>query len=385
MDLADIRIKEHFGLVTNDTSTSQFSFLVSPPKGRETIEKHDIVCFSHPKYGDACQVLAEVKEITSYEEVAGSTIGERVGKMLASARIIGYVDTRNDARPLLKLLAPPNPGSRVYMPYASFLEDALNRGANGKPYKQPLYLGKTEIVAASQEANDQQVSCYLDAADLTSKHTLISAVAGAGKTCFARTIAEELAQKTYYAIVIFDPCNEYSKITNSSLEKSVPFISHTEIVSPELKNSKEAIVKKIGNGKVTVLTADNLAFNEKSVYYASILNLLAEVRREKIAPPFLLVVEDAESIPLQAIMGVLGSKNGIVTILVTSHPAMLGGRILSKIGTQIVGRTVDAEDLAFLKGVIEGSEEQLSSLRVGEWVINGLNVMRPIKVHVKER
>ena len=38
MDIADIRIKEHFGLVTNDTSTTQLSFLVSPPKNREGIE-----------------------------------------------------------------------------------------------------------------------------------------------------------------------------------------------------------------------------------------------------------------------------------------------------------------------------------------------------------
>ncbi len=48
MDLADIRIKEHFGLVTNDTSTTQLSFLVSPPKNRESIEKQNIICFNHP-------------------------------------------------------------------------------------------------------------------------------------------------------------------------------------------------------------------------------------------------------------------------------------------------------------------------------------------------
>ncbi len=60
---------------------------------------------------------------------------------------------------------------------------------------------------------------------------------------------------------------------------------------------------------------------------------------------------------------------------------MLGGKVLSKMSNQIVGRTIDPEDLAFLKNVTEGSEEQLSSLRVGEWVINGLNIMRPLKIH----
>ncbi len=142
MDLSNIRIKENFGIVTNDTSTTQFNFLISPPKNRESIEKQDIVCLDHPTYGDACQILAEVKEVTSYEEVAGSTVGNRIGKMLATAQIIGYIDLRNEDQPLSKLLAPPNPGSRIYMPYTSFLEDAFNRGTDGKPYTHPLHLGK---------------------------------------------------------------------------------------------------------------------------------------------------------------------------------------------------------------------------------------------------
>ncbi len=90
------------------------------------------------------------------------------------------------------------------------------------------------------------------------------------------------------------------------------------------------------------------------------------------------MVEDAENLPLQAILEVL-SSNGIATVLVTAHPDSLGGRILSKIGTQIAGRTIDPQDLAFLKNVIDGSDEQLSNLGVGEWVINGLNVSAPNK------
>ncbi len=191
---------------------SQFNFLVSPPKNRESIEKQDIVCLDHPIYGDSCQILAEVKEITSYEEVAGSTVGNRIGKLLATAQIIGYIDLRNEDKPLSKLLVPPNPGSRIYMPYASFLEDAFNRGAQGKPYTQPLHMGKAEIIAASKEAVDQQINFYLNAADLTSKHTLISAVDGAGKTHTATVIIEELANKTSHPIVIFDPNNEYTTI-----------------------------------------------------------------------------------------------------------------------------------------------------------------------------
>ena len=53
-------------------------------------------------------------------------------------------------------------------------------------------------------------------------------------------------------------------------------------------------------------------------------------------------------------------------------------------GTQIAGRTIDPLDLAFLKNMIDCSDEQLSSLGVGEWVINGLNIMRATKIHVRE-
>ncbi len=94
MDLSNVRIKEHFGLITNDTNTTRFNFLVSPPKNRKGIEKQDIVCLDHPIYGDACQILGEVKELSNYEEVAGSTVGNRIGKLLATTQRIGYIDLR---------------------------------------------------------------------------------------------------------------------------------------------------------------------------------------------------------------------------------------------------------------------------------------------------
>src|SRR5208283_5431550 len=385
MDLANIHIKEHFGLLSSDTNTTQFTFLVSPPKNRQTIEKQDIVCLNHPVYGEACQVLAEIKEITSYEEVAGSTIGDRIGKRLATAQIIGYIDLRNEAQPLRKLLVPPNPGSRIYMPYASFLEDVFSRGTDGKVCAEPLYLGKAEIFGASQETNDQQIICYLNAADINSKHTLISALDGAGKTYTATVIIEELANKTSYPIVILDPNSEYTTIgTASTSDKNYSFNFQTVIINAD-KESNDTVAKKTKEHQVTLITAENLTLTEKSEYYANILNALAKSRREKTIQPFLLVVEDVENLPVQAIQEILMSKNGIATILITSHPTVLGGKVLSKMVNQIVGRTSDPEDLAFLKNMISDSGEQLSSLEVGEWIVNGLNIIRPMRIQVRER
>ena len=299
MDLADIRIKEHFGLVTNDTNTTQFSFLVSPPKNRGTIEKHDLICFNHPKYGEACQVLAEVKEITSYEEVAGSTIGERVGKMLATAKVIGYVDLRNDAHPLQKLLAPPNPGSRIHVPYASFLEDTLNRGANGEAHAQTVFLGETEINAPTQDAGDRRVGFYLDAADVTSRHTLVCGMHGTGKTHLAGVIIREVASKTGYPVAVLDQNNEYTSLGTAA----------------DPKSSANEITKQIRHGQVTPITAQNMSVPEKSNYYSNVLNGLAEARRAKNLQPFLLVIDDADSLPLQAIQEIFDANIGIGILL----------------------------------------------------------------------
>jgi len=384
--LSNVRIREHFGIVTNNTSTSQLGFLISPPKNRESIEKEDIICLDHPRYGDVCQVLAEVNEITSYEEVAGSTVAERIGRLRATAQIIGYFDLRSEYRPLQKLLTPPDPGSRIYMPYAEFLKDLFNRDAEGKPYKTPLHLGETEIAAASKEAGDEQLNFFLDSDDLTSKNILISAVDGAGKTYTAKVIIEELADKTSCSIVVIDPNSEYAAETTASEKNQIrPINFQTVTINLDSsKGSEDLIIKKIKQNQLVTITGENLMLEEKSKSYSRILNALAGCRRQKTTPPFVLIVEDAENVSPQAIQENLSLKNS-ATVLITSHPSLLGGKILSKMHSQIVGRTTDPKDIAYLRNIVGNTYEQLLSLGVGEWIINGLNVMRPIKVHIRQR
>jgi DNA helicase HerA-like ATPase len=85
------------------------------------------------------------------------------------------------------------------------------------------------------------------------------------------------------------------------------------------------------------------------------------------------------------IQEILTSKNEIALILITSHPTMLGGKVLSQLQNYVIGKTNDSQDLAYLRNMISGSDEQLSSLFVGEWLINGLNIMRRTKIHVRKR
>ena len=219
MDLSNVRIREHFGLVSNDTHTGQFCFLVSPPKNRASVEKYDYVLVDHPLFGEACPVLAVITDITSYEEVAGSTIGDKMGKMLATAEIVGYIDLRNENKPLCEVLVPPNPGCRVYIPLKKFLEDILNRNAKGETFKVPIQIGTFENSSAEDQENHGRIKCFIDAQDFTSKHSIIAAVAGAGKTHIAKLLIQEISGKTSAQIILFDPYNEYSDVSNPSGKK----------------------------------------------------------------------------------------------------------------------------------------------------------------------
>jgi hypothetical protein len=384
MDLSNIRIREHFGLVTNNANSAQFGFLVSPPTNRQTVQKQDIICFDHPIYGPECQAIAVVKEVAGYEEVAGSTIRDRVGKFVATAQIIGYFDLREENRSLRKLLVSPNPGSRIYIPYASFLEDVLNRGVDGRPYVQPLSLGKSEIFAVTPEGNSQQVNVYLNVVDLLSRNTLISAIDGAGKTSLAKTIIKELTRRTNALVIVLDFNGEYNA-DELSLEKGVSNVSVGEVALKTEDDWLEALAAKAKESQVIAITGRNLPLDERSERCQRIFDSLVKGRQEKRISPFLLIIEDAENLPQKPIEQITASKSGIATLLITSHPTFLGGKILSKISNYIVGRTNDPQDLSFLNNTVAGTDELLFCLGAGEWVINGLNMVRPIKIHVKEQ
>jgi hypothetical protein len=65
MDTTKTRIKEHIGMVTNDTSTTHISFLVSPLKNKTSMEKAEYIILDHPTKGETNPIIAEVTEIKS--------------------------------------------------------------------------------------------------------------------------------------------------------------------------------------------------------------------------------------------------------------------------------------------------------------------------------
>jgi DNA helicase HerA-like ATPase len=379
MDLTKTRIKEHIGMVTNDTSTTHISFLVSPLKNKTSMEKAEYVILDHPTKGETNPIIAEVTEIKGYEEVVGSTLGDKTaGNLIATAQIIGYTNLTEENRPIRKLLTPPIPGSRVYLPYAEFLEDTFTRDTNGKPYTTPIQIGTMEATATTKE-NKKPVDYYLNAEDITTKHTLITATDGAGKTHTATIIIEETANKTQHAIVVIDPYSEYNTIaehTNKPFQK----ITNSD------KTTKDP-TKAIKPNQITTLNAEGLTPEEKQNLYTHYLKNIWKARLEKTIPPLLLVVEDAETLKNETLEAIAyeGTKHGIALILIAKHPTELGGKILTQTTTQIMGRTTDKDDLDYLKNMAQEKAALLPQLKQGQWIINNLATTQLIQILVRQR
>ncbi len=87
---------------------------------------------------------------------------------------------------------------QVYIPPADEIESFL---VGDTPQHRRLYLGK--------ERGNKDVSVYVDAHMVVSRHLAVLASTGAGKTVATRKLLEELMVKGY-PILIFDPHGDYS-------------------------------------------------------------------------------------------------------------------------------------------------------------------------------
>ncbi len=231
--------------------------------------------------------MAVITEITSYEEVAGSSIGDnKMGKLLATAEIVGYVDLRNENKPICEVLIPPNPGCRVYIPLKKFLEDTLNRNANGEVFKAPFQIGMFEASSTEDQEKNGQIKCFIDAQDFTSKHSIITAVAGSGKTYTAKLLVHEISGKTSAQIIVFDPYNEYSSGLIISAKKA----------DLNTKTDKDSLAKEIKKNQITILNAQGLKLEEKRSFYNESLQTLLKLRLEEKIKPIFLIIEEAENL-----------------------------------------------------------------------------------------
>jgi len=372
---AEARIQEHLGMITSETSTLKFSFLVVPLKNRKIIEKEDFIIVDHPEYGATCPIIARVDEMRSYEEVVGSNFSDKkIGKIMGEAEVIGYVNLEDKKRPLRKLLTPPSPGARIYLPYAEFVEDTFSRDTNGNQFKEPIHIGNLETKGSSINGDNKLVRFYLDAEELLGRHTLISAIDGTGKTSTAKTIITEIARKTQKPIIIIDPHGEYNAIGEYTNRR-------TKKITFELKNKKNT-VENVKNNQITILNTEKLTPEERKKTLSQQLAGLWKGRLERIIPPFLLAIEEAETLKNTTLETMVneGTKHGIALFLIAKHPTELGGKILSQTSTQIIGRTTDKDDIELLKNITLEKTPRLPKLKQREWIVSGIKIREPIEI-----
>ena len=128
-----------------------------------------------------------------------------------------------------------------------------------------------------------------------------------------------------------------------------------------------------------------MTLEEKRSFYDEAIKTLLKLRFEgRIKNPLFIVIEEAENLNRTALEQIIaeGRKTVISVCLITTHPGGLGGNILSQMGNQIIGKTINKEDLEILAN-IAGTTNTLPNLAVGEWIVNGIGYSRPMKVYVK--
>jgi|GEM_PF-735096 hypothetical protein len=438
MNQNEMRLREHVGIVTSDTSTRQFGFFVTPLRNRMWIGMEDYVMVDHPVYGELCPLLAVVKEIRNYEQVVGTTVNEKTVETLATGEILGYVDLRDaDARPLRRLSLPPSPGSKVYLPFYEFLEDVFLRNQDGKRFGHPLHVGTLESRAAYGNGDSRPLNFYLNGEDFVKQHFLITGMSGAGKTHAGAVIVEELTNKCRCPVVVLDAYGEYVAVgvagkrlkeldaEGFASAKDYPFDFKVSVYASDVEGTtktlkkcgvelaregrysvrgissrwgkvcdekteieiKDALMEGVKPEQVTVVDAKGLAAEERGSLFTCLIRSLWRARVDRSVEPFVLVIEDAEMVEAKTLRKVAseGRKAGVSLLLLSQHPAEISGTVLSQMGTQLMGRTTGAADLEHLKNTVGEKCALLPQLTTGEWIANGMALPRPTKVLVRAR
>ncbi|MDO8537424.1 MAG: ATP-binding protein [archaeon] len=156
-------------------------------------------------------------------------------------------------------------------------------------------------------------------------------------------------------------------------------------------------------GIMTVIDlSDIIDLKSKQLIVKYFASRLFNERRQKLLPPFLLILEEAHQfIPEQSsreyalakgIMETIareGRKFGCSLCLISQRPIQLSTTVLSQCNTHIILRITNPYDLKHISESSEAldkrSEEMLTTLRVGEALIVGEAVSFPVFFKVRKR
>jgi hypothetical protein len=206
-------------------------------------------------------VLAQIIEIEKEHEHS-----------MADCNIIGY---KNSSGLLKPLRTPLEPNTEVLRADDDFIKDSL--GLESKP--NTAYIGTLE--------GRDNLKVYLDLNKLLTKHMIILAKSGMGKSVLAGNIIEDLIENKV-PVVILDPHGEYSALRypnpkdKERLEKfglkPKGYISAIQEFTPDSKTNPEAKALKLshkglGASELMHLLPAKLSNSQKGTMYSAIKNL----------------------------------------------------------------------------------------------------------------
>lgn len=245
------------GKVIGKTSTKQFAFKV---EGSAHIFEYVQVMHSSGEF-----ILAQIEEIEKDSE-----------RSVAFCSVIGY---RDDEGKLQSLKYPLDPGVEVLRADDDFIQDIL--GLEKK--KHSAYIGILD--------GREHVKVYLDMHKVLSKHAVILAKSGSGKSYVSSVLLEELLLKKI-PVVVIDPHGEYPslKYPNPKDKENMlrfgieaqGFLKQIQEFSPDIKVNSDAKPLKLSNRNLTSaelihLLPTKISSSQLGLVYGALKNLGGQV------------------------------------------------------------------------------------------------------------
>jgi len=241
------------GKVIGKTSTKQFAFKI---EGSAHIFEYVQIMHSSGNF-----VLAQIEEIEKDSE-----------RSVAFCSVIGY---RDDEGKLQVLKSPLDPGVEVLCAEDDFIQDIL--GLEKK--KNSAYIGILD--------GREHLKVYLDMNKVLSKHAVILAKSGSGKSYVSAVLLEELLLKKI-PLVVIDPHGEYPslKYPNPKDKENMlrfgvepqGFLKQIQEFSPDVHINPDAKPLKLSNRNLTSvelihLLPTKVSASQLGLIYAALKNL----------------------------------------------------------------------------------------------------------------
>ncbi|MEA3379241.1 MAG: ATP-binding protein [Nanoarchaeota archaeon] len=241
------------GKITGKLSTHKFKFQI-----RANAKKFEYVQVMHKRNNF---VLAQIQEIEKDTD-----------KSIATCYVIGYRDEEGFLKPLR---SPFEPNSEVLRAEDGFIKKIL--GLESKP--NTAYIGTLE--------GRDNLKVYLDLNKLLTKHVVILAKSGMGKSVLAGDIIEDLIENNVPA-VIMDPHGEYKTLKHPNPkdkkrlskfgEKPKGYMKHIQEFTPDIEINPEAKLIKLSSyglsaTEIIHMLPAKLSNSQKGVLYSALKNI----------------------------------------------------------------------------------------------------------------